>query len=418
MKTCDPDFVAPRSKYSKIRTTIDDSSPRLKFNKTFYEMSQGFRGTAPWGQRKLLLSEISTISKIKTIDPSVKTIVYVGAGPGNHIKFLSSLYKEYKFILYDPVGFVFKDNIPNVETHAECFTDEIAKKYATADSSPAPILFISDIRLRTDSKTPDPEPCAFIEKYFSLMKDNELQERWIRIINPRMASLKFRLPWGTAYDIIRIIRGMGPRLMMTFDYEKCELGKPCDNPMHGDHTQYLREYQETEEDLADKNKYWDMVKEMCEKLGPFGYNYEYLDGTVLLQPWAPVDSSETRLFINNTASNPSLIASKVYDSMKYEEQLYFHNNFMRTATYGPPSCRFCGCFDCMLEISILSNLLKTNDPVAIHNLSMSLDLKISPKYPRNIYTIVDREERRTSLLKILERRVELPQEIKDQYHYQ
>jgi len=55
----------------------------------------------------------------------------------------------------------------------------------------------------------------------------------------------------------------------------------------------------------------------------------YFDGNVLLQPWAPYTSTETRLVpIKNPISGK--YEKKVWDAIVYEEQLFYHNTVSRS----------------------------------------------------------------------------------------
>ena len=53
--------------------------------------------------------------------------------------------------------------------------------------------------------------------------------------------------------------------------------------------------------------------------------YEYFDGVIYLQPFAPQTSTETRLVFSD-------ISWKKYNCEKYERQLFFHNAFTREKT--------------------------------------------------------------------------------------
>lgn len=56
---------------------------------------------------------------------------------------------------------------------------------------------------------------------------------------------------------------------------------------------------------------------------------KYLDGRIMLQAWAPVTSSETRLIVENTSE-------KKYDGKKYDDMLYWFNAVVREWGYYPP----------------------------------------------------------------------------------
>lgn len=64
----------------------------------------------------------------------------------------------------------------------------------------------------------------------------------------------------------------------------------------------------------------------------FDHNYlkvEYMDGYLLLQPWAPYTSTETRLVpVKDPHSNK--YKTKTWDALQYEEQLFYHNTVLRS----------------------------------------------------------------------------------------
>ena len=51
------------------------------------------------GQRKLLLTEVNFLTNYSDLS---KNINYIGAAPGHHIEFLSTLFSDHTFYLYDP----------------------------------------------------------------------------------------------------------------------------------------------------------------------------------------------------------------------------------------------------------------------------------------------------------------------------
>ena len=62
------------------------------------------------GQRKLLLTEVNFLTNHGDLSTN---IIYIGAAPGHHIEFLSVLYPNHTFYLYDPRDFAIEetDNI-------------------------------------------------------------------------------------------------------------------------------------------------------------------------------------------------------------------------------------------------------------------------------------------------------------------
>lgn len=232
----------------------------------------------PWGQRKLLLSEIEffTLYWNPKEDPS-PLCVYAGAAPGTHLLILSQMFPEIKFDLYDPREI--KVSGENFTVYQEYFTEEIAKKYQGKN-----VFFISDIRTAEYEKEQEKElrkvkvKRSDINMPFSLVQDPKIkqalrnaektvekyiwddmlmQQRWVEIMNPKEALLKFRLPW----------------------------------PLEGR-----------------------------------DFNVMYLAGTVFWQIWAQQASTETRLV-------PKKKNNKYYQDSwsvkEYEELCFYHNNTTR-----------------------------------------------------------------------------------------
>lgn len=147
--------------------------------------------TIKWGQRKLLLSEIQFLTHfwdVKQVPQPV--IVYAGAAPGTHIPFLSCLFPEITFHLYDPRAF----NIAatdKIVIHQELFGDAQKYFWTTQQMENENVFLISDIR--TGDLKVDTDPQVYESKIWN---DMLLQQDWVRTIQPVSALLKFRLPYG------------------------------------------------------------------------------------------------------------------------------------------------------------------------------------------------------------------------------
>lgn len=102
---------------------------------------------------------------------------------------------------------------------------------------------------------------GFVEN--TIIEDMDMQKRWIHIMKPVMSMLKFRMPFTTG------------------DYckEPFSLQKDC--------------------------------------------TLSYLDGDLLLQPWAPHFSTEMRLVV------PQVPKMKEYDIKEIDEKMYYFNNTIR-----------------------------------------------------------------------------------------
>ena len=84
---------------------------------------------------------------------------------------------------------------------------------------------------------------------------------------------------------------------------------------------------------------------------------EYLDGKLLLQPWAPLTSTETRLIIDQY---PKM---KMYDCIDYEDKFAYHNNYTREVLIDMKGKSYT--WDSQQECAII-RLFKMKNPKYIH----------------------------------------------------
>lgn len=147
------------------------------------------KSSVHWGQRKLLISEIEFLSDFggKSCEPIDSTIccIYLGAAPGTHIPFLSSLFPHIEFILIDPSSFSIGDT-SNISIRNEFASPELCSAYRGHKGI---LLCISDIRT-ADWRIMD---AATVER--SVACDMDLQQDCILAMKPTAAMLKFRLPY-------------------------------------------------------------------------------------------------------------------------------------------------------------------------------------------------------------------------------
>jgi hypothetical protein len=230
-----------------------------------------------WGQRKLLLSEIEFLTLFTKPDDEVKQwlVVYAGAADGKHDIYLSELFPQCEFHLYDPAKFdsalvKYSETHDNIKIFNEYFTDEVCEKYKGKNN----VLFISDIRsvpegynTRVSEVKKATKQGIEIKKVDDSEKfDEEVvnnmawQKKWVEIIQPRAYMLKFRLPY------------------------------PGNT----------------------------IVKEI---------ETEYLDGDIYFQVWAGNTSTEGRLI----GTTP--IKYKKYDHGDYEEKMFHFNVVERASKY-------------------------------------------------------------------------------------
>jgi hypothetical protein len=164
---------------------------------TYYESTsnkKNKKNVVKWGQLKLLISEILFISK--SIENSIKqyTVLYIGAADGYHINYLAKMFPQLMFHLWDPRDFLAKET-NNIKIFQKFFTDEEADKYKDNNN----ILFICDIRTLTIKYAKEVANISErIEKMdYVIKEDLEFQKKWMEIIKPYRALLKFRLPYGS-----------------------------------------------------------------------------------------------------------------------------------------------------------------------------------------------------------------------------
>jgi hypothetical protein len=87
---------------------------------------------------------MSEIEFLTTYARDGMTVVYAGAAPGTHLAYLSHLFPNVTFELYDPAPFTVRES-PRIKIFTGndgMFTDETAKKYSGRND----VLFICDVR--------------------------------------------------------------------------------------------------------------------------------------------------------------------------------------------------------------------------------------------------------------------------------
>lgn len=168
-----------------------------------------------WGNRKLTIAEIELLALFwdPVALPKPK-ILYVGAAPGSHIDILAQMFPEVEFHLYDPRKFSLEENLPGTPGYVQgkasikiytgesgFFTDDKAREW----SGRGDVIFICDIR---SGDIKDKDFAAVITA------DMKAQERWYNIIQPRLAQLKFRLPYyDEKRDGTQTFKYLGGRVM-------------------------------------------------------------------------------------------------------------------------------------------------------------------------------------------------------------
>lgn len=193
-----PDLLALPNRHCKYVASQDlvfDTQVRLKDPKYKEVYDPNYKShNMHLGQRKLLMSEIQMLTAYYADKPEKDPVIlYIGAAPGSHLITLLTLFPRIKFILYD--GAKFDPNLrknKRFELHNEFFDDAKAAAYAGYKH----LLFVSDIRLT--------------ETQFEagVMRDMKMQADWVKIIDPVMSLLKFRISYDSKPgDKIKYLKG-------------------------------------------------------------------------------------------------------------------------------------------------------------------------------------------------------------------
>lgn len=143
-----------------------------------------------WKERKVLMGDIDFLLRLSKNHFHI--VVYAGCSNGRHIKILSDMFQNIEFHLYDIGQF---DNLVvnhpriklnhyyenNITQDRGNFTEKVAEYYKSISSNNI-IVFISNINSDT-----------ITEQTTNL--NQRQQENWIKIMNPVMSMLRFRVPY-------------------------------------------------------------------------------------------------------------------------------------------------------------------------------------------------------------------------------
>ncbi len=266
--------------------TLEDLPDIWKYRKTNNE----FKKCIHWGQLKLFLTEIHFLTlSCQKFGSNKKVFIYAGAAPGDHSVLLHKMFPDITFILVDPAPFnhtviTYSKSVSNFKIISGIdgqgfFTNKLAE-YLKNKFHNSTILFTSDIRLNNPDE-------------IDVQQDQIRQFNWIKILEPNISMVKFRLPYG--------------------------------------------------------------------ELIPKGIS-KYPKGTIFIQPFPGVSSTETRFILYKEDIN----TISEYSDEQYERTLFKHNiNRSQYKYYIPEKYEynlltdgFCNCYDCCLMQQIISDYMK------------------------------------------------------------
>ncbi len=302
------DYVPYTKELSEFTYSLRDDDPQMKYTEftNVKGNKQVLRDTIFQGARKLLLTELYFFVKMKRKweDYDRIIVVYIGVAPATHLLLLWDLLgydKRFEWHLYDK----------------EKFDPQI--------------IDISRI---------DPKHVKIFNEYFTEQTfENYEDERVILISQLRNVDLDKSV------------------------YPTLARGKQTD-------IAYLEN--QVLIDNALNKRIYESMKPLCALIRfrvPYQYDgamkkYVYLKGEALFQPWVGLQSTETRLIVDECEEFE-------WDCEKYENQMFYHNVLARTCMFVTDDEEFqayCPCWHCTFEISVLLLFYRTMCPnVAVKN---------------------------------------------------
>lgn len=175
-------YLFPESLYLKDDDPIQRYNPSLKTKDNLHK-----------GQLKLFTNELIFLLFHCFEKPSnnKKIVLYIGAGPGDHLIYLTKMFPDIEWHLFDDHFNPTLKSIENIKLFTHYFSEKDISFYKDiAKNKEYDLYLISDIRnLSFNSKN------WHYEEEFKIMEDMEVQKNWVVNIKPKYSMLKFRLPF-------------------------------------------------------------------------------------------------------------------------------------------------------------------------------------------------------------------------------
>lgn len=113
---------------------------------------------------------------------------------------------------------------------------------------------------------------------------------------------------------------------------------------------------------------------------------EYLDGQIYIQVWPGCTSSETRLIVGRE------FKTKMYDCIKYENQMFRYNTVERVSCYQHDAKGFGidHCYDCRAEVYILSEYLNSIQNVLVMAKQNNVEFDVKERTVNDLIKLVNK----------------------------
>jgi len=277
------------------------------------------------GQKKLFLTELWFLTNYGHLS---NTVVYPGAAHGYHIPLLAALFPTHKFYLYDPAYF-FKgiESYERIKVFNQYFLEEDAKKLEYENA-----LLISDIRtLESEEELKQRNVTKYeaakivgIQLRFNTELNNSvssLLNKDDRIIFKNLDLSKSNLPNIQAF----LIEKIDDESLITLQSDlKIVTEKSVINDMELQ-AQFIKNMKPVKALLKFRVPYLDdlFCKNQINQDNTQCY-FAYYKGELLLQPYAPISSTEMRLITDSSSDTEFK-----YNCGEIEKRLFYYNTNIR-----------------------------------------------------------------------------------------
>src|SRR3989344_731618 len=250
---------------------------------------------------------------------------------------IKNIFNDYKqiFIIQDYAN---TDMITKIKNSIKIYSSE--KKIN--------VLYISDLRTTMLGKEPTD---------VDIIWNNIQQGAFLKILNPDVAMLKFRPPFLIDMNIINDFLDK----IKSDNIENIKYNDGLDEEKNKLYLMIIN-------DVKKLSKYYDISKIFDKGI------YKYFNHhKIFIQAWSPISSSESRMILlqknfnePNISYNSDEWSDKFYFN-KYYRMYMFYNNFIDIISRHNLLHEYDGCFDCSIEIKILSEYLnkKENLPIKV-----------------------------------------------------
>lgn len=323
--------------YPKMKLLFYGDKPQEIYHCNSYQLKKPYSNKYKklhWGQRKLLLSEIDFLNRV-AIDIGCDkfknqniSLVYPGSAHGHHLLIEMEMYPTLILYLWDPAKYNKvlyladflrrKMDIPYEYSEKHM---EMAKKYVGRVFINMELPNDAFLKYWTNSTTGNihknfgPEYGFFTKKsadyYLKYRKEQKDDSPTLFVSDIRL----FTKSEATNALIFNGVKGYVNSFALHIINEKIR------------HADYVRDMQLQQDWLEFVNAHYGLFKfklKTKQYANEQNVQYKYPDGDIILQAWAPIASTETRLFVRPDRKQI------YYNVVKYTTKLKTFNMIMRT----------------------------------------------------------------------------------------